>query len=87
MGGNALKNIKTVRINPDDYQRIKILVAEQLRKIGYIISEIKEAPGKESYGDLDLLWWRNPNDKYDIRKDVIQLFKPQEMVSNGEVLS
>jgi len=34
MGGNALKNVKTVRIDPDNYQRIKTIIMEQLKLIG-----------------------------------------------------
>lgn len=85
MGGNALKNVKTIRIDPANYQRIKTLIINQLKLLGYIVSDIIEIPGKESYGDLDLLYFKD--DKYDIGKDITQLFNPQEIVTNGEVMS
>jgi hypothetical protein len=46
MGGNALKNVKTVRIDPDNYQRIKTIIMEQLKLIGWVVSDIREVPVK-----------------------------------------
>lgn len=87
MGGNALKNVKTIRIDPINYHRIKTIIIDQLKSLGYIVSEIREVPGKESYGDMDLLWWHDPKVPSNIRKDVINIFKPNEIVTNGEVMS
>lgn len=87
MGGNALKNVKTIRMDLKNYQRIKAHVIEKLSYAGYIISDIMQVPDKETYGDLDLLWWRDPTLQGDIRTDIIQLFTPQEIVTNGEVIS
>jgi len=55
MGGNALKNTITERKNKSDYQRIKKEILEKLEK--YIKCDvIIEAPEKDSFGDLDILY-------------------------------
>jgi hypothetical protein len=59
MGGNALKKVNTIRIDPINYQRIKAIIMDKLKALGFVVSDIIEAPGKESYGDLDLLYWKN----------------------------
>jgi hypothetical protein len=95
MGGNALKKVNTIRIDPINYQRIKIIIMDKLKALGFVVSDIIEAPGKESYGDLDLLYWKddlgssNSHGKSgtDIKKIIKDTFNPNEMVSNGEVLS
>ncbi len=87
MGGNALKNIQTKRIDPKTYQRIKLEITNKLTSNGFTINDIIEVPGKESYGDLDLLWWQDDMTTTNIKDIVKQLFNPQEMVLNGEVLS
>ncbi len=85
MGGHALKNTITKRIDLDNYQRIKAYIKQSLESEGYIIGEITETPGKDSFGDLDLLWWTESTS--DIHQVIAKLFKPNEIVSNGGVYS
>lgn len=85
MGGNALKTVKTSRIDQQSYFQLKLHIMEQLRKDGFVLTDIIEVPNKESYGDLDLLYFHPDNQ--DIKIKVIELFSPQEIVSNGDVLS
>ena len=86
MGGHALKNTITKRIDLENYQRIKSHISNELKSEGYVICEITETPGKDSFGDLDLLYWTD-NSKLDIKQTIGKLFKPNEIVSNGEVYS
>jgi hypothetical protein len=74
MGGNALKNTLTKRIDLINYKRIKEYISQKLKAKGYTISEIIETPGKESFGDLDLLYLTNSNQ--DIRQIISILFNP-----------
>lgn len=85
MGGHALKNTITKRIDLENYQRIKKYITTSLETEGYTIDEIIEVPGKDSFGDLDLLFWIGQNK--DIRQIITKLFKPNEIVSNGNVYS
>ncbi len=87
MGGKALKNTITKRMDLTNYLRIKQYVISKLETEGYIIETINETPGKDSFGDLDLLYWIEPELNKDIRHDVIKLFKPNEIVRNGNVCS
>lgn len=87
MGGNALKNTIIKRIDIDNYQRIKKYIISQLESNGFTTSEILEIPEKNSFGDLDLLYLNKEKDTNDINQCIIKLFKPNEIVSNGDVLS
>lgn len=84
MGGNVLKKTKTERKNPVEYNRIKTVVLEIVKP--HIKCEVvTEAPEKESYGDLDIIYLSNKD--VDIKELLIELFNPPEIVSNGDVIS
>jgi hypothetical protein len=89
MGGNALKTVQTIRKSPADYEKIKDYVlrvlCEKLADKGIQWSVPYEAPGKDSYGDLDVLLTRQTD--VDIREWILATFKPDELVSNGGVYS
>jgi hypothetical protein len=87
MGGNALKNVKTVRKNPKEYFEIKDKVKNILLDKGIIIDFIPELCDKESFGDLDVLWSSVQNPYIIMRDIIIEVFKPTEIVSNGNVIS
>ena len=77
MGGKALKNTITKRIDLDSYLRIKQQITETLESQGYTIGEIKPIPGKDSFGDLDLLYIAKSNQ--DISQVIKELFEPNEI--------
>lgn len=84
MGGNALKHVKTERKNVKDYNRIKMYIIEELSK--YIVCKsVIEAPEKDSFGDLDVLYIYDP--KFEINNLIKELFNPIEIVHNGPVTS
>jgi len=85
MGGHALKNTICKRIDLENYQRIKAHITKSLASEGYVISEITETPGKDSFGDLDLLYWSEQT--HDIHQVITKLFNPNEIVPNGDVHS
>jgi tetratricopeptide (TPR) repeat protein len=87
MGGNALKNVKTVRKNRKEYFEIKDKVKNILLDKGIIIDFIPELCDKESFGDLDVLWSSVQNPYIIMRDIIIEVFKPTEIVSNGNVIS
>ncbi len=84
MGGHALKTVNTQRINNDEYQRIKKEIYDKFHsKISiYFLNEI---PGKETHGDLDLLYVNSNH--LNIRELIVQIMNPKEIVKNGPVLS
>jgi hypothetical protein len=84
MGGNALKTVKTVRKSLIEYIKIKEHILTLLRE--HIVCEnIIEAPEKDSFGDLDILYIKN-ND-IDILKLLTDLFSPTETVKNSNIMS
>lgn len=87
MGGHALKNTITKRIDKENYQRIKSHISNELKSEGHVVCEINETPCKDSFGDLDLLYLPNAKSNSDIRHVIKKLFKPNEIVSNGDVHS
>jgi len=84
MGGNALKNTRLERKNLVDYNRIKATILETL-KLHIKCEIIEEAPEKDSFGDLDVLYVSNKD--INIKELVITLFNPNEIVKNGDVIS
>ena len=85
MGGNALKNINTVRLDKEKYLHLKTQITEALLQKKIKICDLLETPGKETFGDLDLLFCSEP--EINIHEIVKTLFEPKEIVSNGEVVS
>lgn len=84
MGGKALKNTFVERKNIIDYLNIKQAVINILNK--YIVcSVVRELPDKTDFGDLDILYLHD--DYINIHELVISLFKPNEIVINGNILS
>lgn len=84
MGGNALKYAKTERKNPTEYNRIKTRVLELL-KTHIFCDAVIEAPEKDSFGDLDILYI---SESSIIMQDLIkELFNPIEIVKIGNVIS
>ncbi len=84
MGGNALKKVQVVRKNKIDYEKIKQEICDKINNI-LTYHTISEVPNKETFGDLDILYLYNP--KINIREIIIELFKPNEIVTNGDVIS
>jgi hypothetical protein len=84
MGGKALKNINCVRVNLELYNKIKSIILSKLLPYNYFVSII-EMPGKETFGDLDLIYkWK---DNQDIPFIINELFSPREVFSNNNVFS
>ena len=85
MGGNALKNVNTVRLNNQQYFRLKNQIMEALNLKEINVCGMLETPSKETFGDLDLLYCSDP--EINMQKVVKDLFAPQEIVTNGDVIS
>jgi hypothetical protein len=84
MGGNALKKVKTIRKQKQEYEIIKRHILEKTRE--YLKCDIViELPNKDSFGDLDVLYIYDP--KINVKELVIKLFNPNEIVINGDIMS
>lgn len=86
MGGQALKNCKTRRYDPQEYDDLSFEVAKRLIDAGITCTRIPSYFSKESHGDLDMLVKSEtlpPNWTHKI----VDLFAPEEYVKNGNVLS
>lgn len=88
MGGNALKNIYTRRYNKDEYFQLMEEVIGNLNNIlpNRKVDVIPAYSGKESFGDMDVLIESDnlPSNWINL---VLDKFKPNEWVKNGDVLS
>ncbi len=86
MGGNALKKVKTSRIDVLKYNEIKVDLKNKFEnklKTEYII----EMPNKIDFGDVDILYLNNDLSKNGIIQLVNELFNSVEIVINGPVCS
>jgi hypothetical protein len=86
MGGNALKRTITFRKSPVEYESIKGDIIKFLKYASIKFSIPRELPGKESYGDLDVLYIKPKNFKIE---DLIAYLRPNEIVrcKNSPVVS
>ncbi len=83
MGGNALKNVQTMRLPKDKYNIVKKTIYDKISQY-FPIYYLYELPEKTDFGDLDILYDLNLNSIYQL---IEQLFNPVEMVHNGNVIS
>jgi len=85
MGGNALKNVVTRRYARAEYYQLKERILNKLQ--GHIdrYDVPREFPGKESFGDLDVLMVCPSS--INIRNLIEELFHPTEIQHNGDVCS
>jgi len=84
MGGGSLKNINCIRINKELYENIKSNIIDKLSVYNNFVAII-EAPEKESFGDLDLVYIEKEG--LDIKEIVNNLFSPNEVFDNGNQYS
>lgn len=87
MGGNALKTVNTVRKHTYEYTAIKSYVLSKLKASHFEKFAVPhETPGKEDYGDLDVLV-ASVDRISNIRNWIIETFMPTELNHNGDVYS
>lgn len=82
MGGHALK---TKRIVPAAYEQIKKEIALLFRDQEIVF--IPEAPEKQDYGDLDILYKAESDFGKNIYQYIKEILNPREIVHNGDVYS
>lgn len=94
MGGQALKNTVTRRYLKDEYFKlwkdIHIKFIEAAWQDGFQdvkFSLIPSYRSKKSFGDMDILVEKKEGKTEKIRKGIIQAFRPNEIVTNGDVIS
>lgn len=85
MGGHALKNVKTRRIQPKEYHQIKKDITALFNDEE--IAFIPETPNKLDYGDLDILYKADSILGRNIYNIINEKVKPREIVHNGDVYS
>ena len=85
MGGNAIKTVKVSRINLDTYNFIKNRLINDLSPKLILLDFAYDIPNKIDFGDLDVLYKAPTN--LDFRKLIIDKYNPDEIVSNGNVMS
>ena len=88
MGGNALKQYETKRLDREDYFKLVAKVQAELTKLGIESSVIAAYHNKETFGDADILVVSEslPPNWVDEIKRVFSLTEDQ-YVKNGSVLS
>ena len=92
MGGNAIKkNGKSIcgRLNKIDYEKIKSHVIQLLAQNHIYCEVVMEVPGKESFGDMDIMYIPT-NTICDMKKflmDKLNISEVKHVVTNGYVMS
>lgn len=86
MGGNALKQYGVQRVDPATYQRISQMVLQRLAPVCSRIEIPKELPGKEDFGDVDVLAVMKPQIYY-LKNTITEIFHPRAIKQNGGVWS
>lgn len=88
MGGNALKNTYTRRYDAKEYFVLVKEVVGKLRGISKVVNgqDIPAYREKESFGDMDVLYYTH-TDNYLSIDEVVAQFSPNEIIRNGEVIS
>jgi hypothetical protein len=92
-GGNAIKDPVTKksicdRLPKEQYERVKEMVISKLRAEGINCEIVLELPGKDSFGDLDVLYVEDKG--RDMRIKIMELFNivnQRHIVTNGNVMS
>lgn len=81
MGGNAIKNDGVSicgRLPKDQYEMIKKMVISTLNSLNIVCETILELPGKESFGDIDILYISNPAvNMTNVIKDKFKVIDPR----------
>lgn len=94
MGGGAIKHPAlrtsiTGRLPLAPYTAVKRFVLDQLAARGIVAETVLELPGKQSFGDLDVLYVHSaPSlDMGAVATEVCRLALPWHVVTNGRVMS
>ena len=86
MGGNVFPGL--VRLNKTEYQELIKEVSVKLNGFsGIHFSVIPAYKTKDSFGDLDILYYRKSTDISFEEKDIIDLLNPADISRNGEICS
>lgn len=87
MGGNALTEVDTVRLDKLDYEYVTHLIVNKV-KLAYpdvTIQPTASYRNKPDFGDADIvLHWDNQKSLVEV---VQELFSPTQIVKNGNVIS
>jgi hypothetical protein len=84
MGGNAIKKVPVSRINIHNYNIIKHDIYNKLSPF-IQLDFLYDVPGKTDFGDLDVIYKLPIN--LELKKLLIQVYNPEEIVVNGDVTS
>lgn len=85
MGGKALKETYTRRYGKEEYHKLEVEVLTLLRSDNIFAMGIPTYSNKESFGDMDLVL--TVDGSIDITHIIRDLFKPNQIVKNGNVTS
>lgn len=90
MGGNAIKKVPVKRIPKDTYKKIIQTIIDILTPLDIRFTFPYETPGKESFGDIDVLVDNTVGigrSKEDVYRFLQETFHTPEIVSSGYVVS
>jgi hypothetical protein len=84
MGGNALKKVKTIRLEREQYLQYEREITEMIRPLVSHFHIPRTFPGKESFGDLDIVYISEDPNFLSIVKELLQ---SKDSFHNGDVTS
>jgi hypothetical protein len=84
MGGNALKNVKTIRLEREQYLQYEQEISEIVRPLVTHFYIPRTFPGKESFGDLDIVYMAEDPE---FLNKIKSLFQSKDSFHNGDITS
>lgn len=89
MGGKAIDRVQVGRMGLDVYNQVKQHITNTFAAdaLNVTIDFAFDRPGKETFGDLDVLYKLNPGSSFVMIDYIREKFSPVQIVTNGDVIS
>jgi hypothetical protein len=87
MGGKAIDKVQVGRMDLDVYKQVKQYITNTFASLDITINFPFDRPGKETFGDLDVLYKLNPESSFVMIDYIREKFNPVQIVTNGDVIS
>ncbi len=85
MGGNALANVKSIRLEKKLYKSVEEDITKRIEQVVTMYAVLHYCTSKTDFGDVDIIVVPKDNSKF--REEITKIFAPRDMVSHGNVLS
>lgn len=90
MGGKAITKVQIRRMNLQEYNQVKQMIICTFGTDcdpNLMVDFSFDKPGKETFGDLDVLYKLDPSSSFVMTDYIREKFNPIQIVTNGDVIS